>query len=467
MGDEVRATDRPVRHPEEALPLSYAQQGMWFLERLAGTTLYADPMTFRLVGALDTTALHDSIEELVRRHEALRTRFPVVDGQPVQHVTQDATVPLPLTDLTALAPTEREAEAARFLDTDLRQPFDLVHGPVIRAALIRLAPREHIIRITTHHLVSDAWSWWSVLFRELERLYTARLHGLPSPLPPVTTHYADFVRWQREWLEGPVYPGQLAYWRQTLAGVTPLPELSLARPTAGRAQEPPVTRWLTFPQPLYDRLREISRREHVTLYMLLLTAFKQVLRRYVPGDDILVATRGGFRSRAEFERAVGFFVNVLPLRTRVPQATDFRRLLHDVRRTMLGVYAHRDVPYERLMAELGLKRRGFRSVTNVCVSFQSTPEVPPALEGLDVTLINHPDPFSGYDIDLGFYEEDGALRALLTHRRAQYDDAAAARLLDGLHGALLAAAHELDGPRARSPFPEKRKFPEKQTKEDV
>ncbi|GGR27323.1 condensation domain-containing protein [Streptomyces netropsis] len=460
MGDEATAVDRPGRHRQEGLPLSYAQQGMWFLERLAGRTLYADPMTFRLVGELDTAALHGSIEELVRRHEALRTRFPVVDGGPVQYVSQDAAVPLPLTDLTALDPKEREAEAARFLDADLGEPFDLAHGPVIRAALIRLAPREHIVRITTHHLVSDAWSWWSVLFRELERLYTARVHGLPSPLPPVETHYAAFVRWQRDWLEGPVYPGQLAYWRKTLAGVAPLPELSLAEPTAGRSEDSPVTRWLTFPQPLYDRLREISRREHVTLYMLLLTAFKQVLRRYVPGDDILVATRGGFRSRVEFERAVGFFVNVLPLRTRVPETADFRELLHDVRRNLIGVYANRDVPYERLMAELGLKRRGFRSVTNVCVSFQSTPEVPPALEGLDVTLINHPDPFSGYDLDLGFYEEDGALRALLTHRRAQYDDAAAARLLDDLHQALLAASHALrpaavDGPRARPPFQEK------------
>ncbi|MBP2406567.1 condensation domain-containing protein [Streptomyces syringium] len=447
MGDEAGATDHPGGHRREGLPLSYAQQSMWFLERLAGTTLYAVPMTFRLAGELDQAALHRSIEELVRRHEALRTRFPVVDGQPVQRVDRDAAVPLPLTDLTALAPKEREAEAARFLDADLGQPFDLARGPVIRAALIRLAPREHIIRITTHHMVSDAWSWWSVLFRELERLYAAHVRGLPSPLPPVATHYADFVRWQRDWLEGPVYPRQLAYWRKALAGVTPLPELSLARPTAGRAQEPPVTRWLTFPQPLYDRLREISRREHVTLYMLLLTAFKQVLRRYVPGDDILVATRGGFRSRVEFERAVGFFVNVLPLRTRVPETTGFRPLLHDVRRTMIGVYAHRDVPYERLMAELGLKRPGFRSVTNVCVSFQSTPEVPPALEGLDVTPIDHHDPFSGYDIDLGFYEEDGALRALLTHRRAQYDDTAAARLLDDLHRALLAAAQELPSPQ--------------------
>ncbi|WP_217145837.1 condensation domain-containing protein [Streptomyces sp. AC627_RSS907] len=428
-------TGRAAPPDGAGLPLSYAQQGMWFLERRAGTTRFADPMTFRLVGALDATALRESIEELVRRHEAPRTTFPVVDGRPVQRVAPRVPVPLPLTDLTALPAAEREDAAARFLAEDLRRPFDLAGGPLIRAALLRLAPREHIVRITLHHLVSDAWSWWAVLLRELERLYAARLAGQPSPLPPAPSQYADFVRWQHDWLAGPAYPGHLTYWKRTLADVTPLPPLTLARPAPPGDERPSRTRWLTFPQPLYERLRATARRERVTLFMLLFAAFTRVLRRYVDTDDILVATRGGFRTRAEFEKAVGFFVNLLPVRTRVSEDEDFRELLHQVRRTLLGVYAHRDVPFERLTADLGLRRPGFRPTISVCVSFQTTPEVPPALEGLEVTPVDH-DPFSAYPLDLGFYEVEGTLRALLTHRPDQYDDTAAGRLLDDLRQVL-------------------------------
>ncbi|MFE5393975.1 condensation domain-containing protein [Streptomyces sp. NPDC056568] len=441
MRNRTGTSERAASRDSAGLPLSYAQQGMWFLERRAGTTRYADPMTFRLTGGLNVTALRESIEELVRRHEALRTCFPVVDGGPVQAVAPDLPVPLPLTDLTALPAAEREDSAARFLAEDLRRGFDLAHGPLVRAVLLRLGPREHIVRITLHHLVSDAWSWWAVLLRELERLYAARLAGQPSPLPPVPTQYADFARWQHAWLAGPAYPVHLAHWRQALADVTPLPTLSLARPAPSRDARPPRTRWLTFPQPLYDGLRATARRERVTVFMLLLAAFTRVLRRYVDTDDILVATRGGFRTRAEFEKAVGFFVNMLPVRTRVTEDGAFRDLLHQVRRNLLGVYAHRDVPFERLTADLGLWRPGFRPVISVCVSFQTTPEVPPALEGLDVTLVDH-DPFSPYPLDLGFYEDAGTLRALLTHHPDQYDDTAAGRLLDDLSQVLDAACRE-------------------------
>ncbi|MEU6994155.1 condensation domain-containing protein [Streptomyces sp. NPDC046465] len=420
-------------------PLSYAQQSVWFLERRAGRTRYADPMTFRLVGELDATALRAGIEELVGRHEALRTSFPVVDGLPVQRVAARAEVPLPLTDLTSLPGAEREEAATRFLAEELRRPFDLAHGPVVRAVLLRIAPREHIVRITLHHLVSDAWSWWAVLLRELEQLYSAHLHGRASPLPPVPAQYRDFVRRQRDWLAGPAYPKQLAYWKEALADASPLPPLTLASTAPQQTEPPPRTRWLDIPQPLYERLRAAARRERATLYMVLLAAFTRVLRRYVNTDDILVATRGGYRTRAEFEKAVGFFVNLLPVRTQVPAAGDFRDLLHQVRGNLIGVYTHRDVPFERLGPDLGLWRPGFGSAVSVCVSFQTTPEVPPALEGLDVTPINH-DPFSPYPLDLGFYEDGGTLRALLIHHPGQYDDTAAARLLDDLHHELDAAA---------------------------
>ncbi|MCY0944139.1 condensation domain-containing protein [Streptomyces antarcticus] len=425
--------------------LTHAQQGMWFLERFSGTS-FVDPMTFRLVGDLDADALRWSLRELVGRHEALRTRFPVTGGRPAQEVVpaDRAGLAVPLTDLSELPPAERESELERLLREDQDARFDLARGPVVRAALHRLGPREHVVRITTHHIVSDAVSWWSVLFRELERLYAARLAGRPSPLEPVTTQYAAFVRWQREWLESPAATRELAYWRRELEGVTPLPELALARPREDRpARRGPVaTRWLTFPQPLYDGLREFAARERATPYMVLLTAFTSLLHRHTGAHDILVGTRAGFRGRPEFEHTVGFLVNLLPLRTRVPENADFRSLLQAVRRSTLGAYVHRTVPFERLVADLGLQRRGSRPVVNVCVSFQSTPEVPPALDGLEATLINH-DPFSAFDLDLGFYEDDGSLRALLTHDPAQYDDEAAQSLLDDLQQVLTSALHPI------------------------
>ncbi|GAA0587279.1 condensation domain-containing protein [Streptomyces crystallinus] len=412
-------------------PLSHAQSGMWFLERRAGTTLYAEPLTFRLVGELDVPALHGAVEEVVRRHDALRTRFTVVDGLPRQHVVADATVPMARIDLAYLPPARGLRQAERLLRAELGRPFDLAVGPPARVTLIRLAPREHVFRLTLHHLVCDAWSWWMVVLRELEQLYTRRVLGTHAPLEPVRTHYADFVDWQARWLESPAHTRQLAHWRRALDGVAPLPELALARTTAPVPHTASATEWAAFPQPLYDRLRALGRREHVTLYMLLLTAFTRVLRRHVPGDDILVGTRGGFRSRPEFEKTVGLFVNMLPIRTRVAENTGFRELLPQVRDTLLATYLNRDLPFERLVAELGLRRAGLRPVVNVCVSFQTTPEVMPRLPGLDVTLLNH-DPYSPFDLDLGFYTEDGGLRALMIYNPGRYTRDAVRHLLDAL-----------------------------------
>ncbi|MEU5690031.1 condensation domain-containing protein [Streptomyces venezuelae] len=425
-------------------PLSYAQQGMWFLERRAGHARHTSAVTFRLVGDLDAGALRAAIEDVVNRHEALRTRFPVVAGLPVQRVSPRAEVPLPLTDLTALPDAEREQVAAQFLAEDLRRPFDLARGPVVRAALLGLGPREHIVRVSAHHLVTDAWSWWTVILRELEQLYTAHLHGRPSPLPPVPAQYGDFARRQREWLAGPVGARQLAYWKEVLADATGLPPLDLTSPSASpEAEQPARTQWMAVPQPLCERLRAAARREHVSLFMLLLAASQRMLRRHVDTDDILVGTRGGFRTSAEFEKAVGLFVNLLPVRTQVAADADFRDLLHRVRRNLIGAYTHRDMPFERVAQVLGLWRPGFRPVIGACVTFQTAPEVPPTLEGLDTALVNH-DPFSAHPLDLGFFEEAGALRVLLSHDPAQYGDKAAALLLDDLFDELDAGCRELE-----------------------
>ncbi|WP_031507112.1 condensation domain-containing protein [Streptomyces megasporus] len=423
-------------------PLTSPQQGMWFLERMSGTSVYVDPMTFRLTGALDVPALRRSIEELRRRHEALRSVFPVVDGRPVQRVTDESAVDVPVVDLSPLPAREREAELTRLLEEDARRRFDLARGPVMRAMLLRLGPEEHVLRMTVHHIVSDAWSWWNVLLRELETLYTAELEGGGNPLGPPPAQFSDFVRWQHRWCEGPGYRRQLAYWKERLAGLRPLPELDLAGTAEPAVGGSTTTQWATVPRPVYTALRELAGRERATLFMVLLAAFKAVLHRHSGTADIAVGTRTAVRSRPEYHDAVGFFVNLLVIRTDLAGVETFRDLVRAVRGSALGAYAHREIPFEKLVEELRPPRRGgFHTLVNVLFSFQSTPEVPPGLPGLEARIVNH-DPQTLYDLDLVFYEEDGDLRALLSHGRARFGEQALAGLLAELGEVLATVADD-------------------------
>ncbi|MFD6935381.1 condensation domain-containing protein [Streptomyces goshikiensis] len=424
-------------------PLTPGQLGMWFLERMSGSPVYVDPMTFRLTGTLDVEAMTRALTRLRGRHEALRSIFPVVDGAPAQEVGADTALDVPVTDLSHLPRAERESELAALLESDARRRFDLAKGPAMRALVVHLSPAEHVLRITLHHIVSDAWSWWNVLLPELASLYTAELEGGPAGLEPPTAQFSDFVNWQRAWSEGPSAKRQLDYWKQQLAGLEPLPALAAVpspRPSgAGRAVG---TRWTTVPRPVHHALQELGRRERVTPFMLLLAAFTVVLHRGSGASDIAVGTRAALRGRPEFESAVGFFVNLLVIRTDMARAVTFRDLLGLVRRSSLGAYAHRELPFERVVEELRPRRRsGFQSLVNVLFSHQSTPEVPPAFPGLTAALINH-DPHTLYDLDLVFYEEDGDLRALLSHDLTRHTEQQAAALLTEITDVLTAVAQD-------------------------
>ncbi|MBW1600742.1 hypothetical protein JJV70_01175 [Streptomyces sp. JJ66] len=430
-------------------PLTPGQLGMWFLERMSGSSVYTDPMTFRLTGPLDIPALQRALELLRSRHAALRTTFPLVDGSPVQQVLDDSGVELPVMDLSGLPAAEREAQLASLLAADQTTPFDLAQGPVVRAFVVALGREEHALRLTMHHLVSDAYSWWNVLLPELAVLYGAEREGVPADLDEPAAQFPDFVRWQREWSESPGHQRQLEYWSERLAGLKPVP---LPRPRSasagarahsdGRAGETVATRWSTVPRAVHDRMRDVYRGERVTPFMLLLAAFVVVLHRRSGATDIAVGTRTAVRSRPEFASAVGFLVNLLVIRTEVDPGAAFRDLLGDVRRAALGAYAHRDLPFERVVEQLGPRRGGgFRSPVNVLFSHQSTPEVPPAFPGLTARLLNH-DPGTLYDIDLVFYEEDGDLRALLSHRRSRFSDEDATSLLAELNAVVAAAAED-------------------------
>jgi hypothetical protein len=419
---------------------------MWFLERMSRGAVYVDPMTFRLTGRLDVGALCRGVAQLCHRHAALRTTFPLLGGRPVQRVSEQVTVPVRQVDLSAHDEADRERELTALLEADTRDRFDLAEGPLVRVLLVRLGPEEHVLRMTAHHLVSDAWSWWAVLLRELETLYAAALDGRDAGLAPSPGQFPDFVHWHRDWCAGPGYDRQLTYWKSTLASLQPLPELDLARsgqPAAGRRTG---TVWATVPRPVAAALDDVRTYARVTPFMLLLAAFQVVLGRHTGTDDIAVGTRAAVRSRPEFEDAVGFFVNLLVLRTDLGRATTFRKLLHAVRATALGAYAHREIPFEKLVEEIRPARRGrFHSLVNVLFSFQSIPEVPPRLPGLDARLINH-DPQTLYDLDLVFFEEDGELRALLTYDGHRYTAQAATGLLGEVCDVLAAVAADPDVP---------------------
>ena len=330
-------------------PTSFAQQRLWFVHQWEpGTPLYNIPCSFRLTGRLDVAALEQSFNELVRRHESLRTSFSDVDGQPVQVITPSLTVTLLVVDLSSIPGAEHESEALRLATEEARRPFDLTQVPLLRASVLQMAEQEHVLLLTLHHIVSDGWSM-GVLFRELSALYNAFSTGKPSPLAELPLQYPDFAVWQRQWLQGEVLEGQLSYWKKQLAKAPAVLDLPTDRP------RPPVQTYrgarqsLVLSQALTSRLKAISRQESVSLFMTLLAAFQTLLYRYTQCDDILVGSPIAGRNRTDIEGLIGFFVNTLVLRTDLSGDPSFRELLGRVRKLALDAYAHQDLPFEKLI----------------------------------------------------------------------------------------------------------------------
>ncbi|HEX7238935.1 MAG TPA: amino acid adenylation domain-containing protein, partial [Longimicrobiaceae bacterium] len=346
-----------VRVPREGpLPPSFAQRRLWFIDRLEpGSTAYNVPLPLRLRGALDARTLERAIGEVVRRHEALRTVFDEVDGEPVQTVRPAGALPLPVCDLSGLPAAAREAESGRLVRDDARRPFDLRRGPLLRAGLLRLAVDDHVLALAVHHVVADGWSM-GVLFGELSALYGAHLAGEPSPLPELPVQYADFAVWQRAWLAGEALERELAWWRERLAGAPPVLGVPTDRPRRAAPDARGATVFRVLPGDTAERLRALARGEGATLFMVLLAAVDVLLARWSGEDDIVVGTPIANRNRRETEGLIGFFVNTLALRTDVSGGPRFRDLLERVRETTLGAYSHQDVPFEKLVEELGVER---------------------------------------------------------------------------------------------------------------
>ncbi|MCP4655201.1 MAG: AMP-binding protein, partial [bacterium] len=313
-------------------PLSFAQQRLWFLDQFEpDSTVYNVPHTFRLGGASSPAVLERVVNEVVRRHEVLRTTFAATAGRPHQLIAAELRLPLPVVDLGGLPERDREAEARRLATDEARLPFDLGRGPMVRVALLRLAVEDHLVLMTLHHIVSDLWSF-GVLLSEVAVLYGAFSLGEESPLPELPLQYADFAHWQRLWLTGAVLEAELGYWRKQLAGAPQHLELPTDRPRPamqtfhGRLAAVPLS------EELAGGLGALTRRHGATRFMTLLAAFKALLRRWTGQTDVVVGTPIAGRTRKEIEGLIGFFVNTLVLRTDLAGSPAFRELLARVRR---------------------------------------------------------------------------------------------------------------------------------------
>ncbi|RYZ36054.1 MAG: amino acid adenylation domain-containing protein, partial [Myxococcaceae bacterium] len=386
----------------DVLPLSFAQQRLWFIEQLGTSgTAYSIPVSLKLEGTLDTTVLQHAFDELVRRHEALRTTFRPHEGAPSQVIHPPFPMPLRHVDLTSIGSlVERQAEALRIANDEARIPFNLEEGPLVRVLLLKLGPTEHGLVLTQHHIISDGWST-SVLVREMGALYAAFSKDLPSPLPELAVQYADHSLWQRGWLQGAVLEKQLGYWREQLEGAAPYLDLPTDHPRPARQSFQGADQTVSLPLALSEAVEALAKRESATPYMVLLSAFKLLLHRYSGQEDVLIGSPIAGRRHAEAEALIGYFANTVVVRTQVKDTLSFRELLAQVRTTTLGAYEHQDLPFEKLVEVLNperdLSRTPFFQVT---FTLQNAPMPELVLPELTLRPMDSELRFSLFDLQL-------------------------------------------------------------------
>jgi amino acid adenylation domain-containing protein len=451
-GGRVRLPPLVPTERGESTPLSFAQQRYWSVDRDgAAGGAYNMPFVFELRGALDAAALERALNALVARHEALRTTFHLRGAEPVQAVAAERFIPLEVDDLAPLPGPERAAEAGRLEREHARAPFDLAAGPPVRWRLLRLAPDHHVLLLNLHHVVCDGWSL-GVLNHELAELYAAGVQGRPHALPPLPIQYPDFARWQRERLDGPPLEQELAWWRARLEGVA-----TLALPTD--RPRPPVRRFrgatlpLAFPAALARRVEALARAEGATPFMALLAAYAVLLARWSGTDDVVVGSPAAGRVPEETEGLIGVFVNALALRADLSGDPSFREALRRVRETTVDAYAHQEVPFERLVQELGAERSpGAPPVFQVMFSYQTeVGTLPPEFPGLE-TRVRESDTATA-KVDLLFAAgmgEDG-IAGVLQYATDLFDRATIERLAERFAALLEAAADDPDRPVSRLP----------------
>jgi amino acid adenylation domain-containing protein len=429
------AADTIPRRPlTDASPLSFAQQRLWFLQHLTpASPAYNLRTAVRLVGQLDVAALERSLNVVVQRHAVLRTTFHAADGQPIQRIAPSLHMPLPMIPLDHVPPIERDAQLQRLALQETEQPFDLARGPLLRVRLLRLDADTHVLLLTIHHVISDAWSQ-GIQLRELMALYAADLTGGPSPLPELPIQYADYAAWQRECFQSEMRAAHLRYWQEQLGHTPHVLDLPFDRPRPAVATYRGVWNYFTLPAILLDQIKALSQQAGVTLFMTLLAAFDVLLYRYTGQTDIVVGTPVAGRNRSEVEGLIGVFVNMLALRTRLDGDPPFAELLQRVRSMALAAYAHQDVPFEKLIEELQLARDLSRNpLFQVMLVLQNVPL--PALKGpgLNVLPMEVTSTTSTLDLTLYMRELEQALQVRVEYNTDLFDDTTIRRMISHLH----------------------------------
>jgi amino acid adenylation domain-containing protein len=446
-GAELRALPRSPDGPTE-FPLSFAQQRLWVLDRMdPGTTAYNLPFVQRVRGALDVPALERALDAVRRRHEALRTTFAEREGRAVQVVHPWRPIPLPVQDVSHLSAEERDAFFLTQGELEAKGPFDLERGPLFRARIIRMGPEEHGLVIGMHHIISDGWSG-GVMMREMNQAYAAFHRGEPDPLGTLELQYADYAVWQRAHLDGPAGQKQLEFWREALRGAPPALELATDHPRPAVPSHRGERLLLDLPPSLGARLRSLALAEGATLFAVLIAAFRAVLARHAGQDDVVIGTAVAGRTRIELEPLTGFFINTLPLRTRLSGDPTFRELVRREKETLLDALSHQELPFERMVEELRLPRDLTRNpVFQVHFALQNMGREELTLPGLTLGEDDERLPeVAKFDLAMEAREYGDELYCDLDRATELFDRATAQRILAHFRALLEQAAEDPDRP---------------------
>ena len=415
------------------LPLSFAQERLWLLEQLhPGNPVHNLRAVYRLKGPLNVAALEQSIQEIVRRHEILRTTFSVVNGQPVQVISPDATIKLPVIDLGHLSVEEREAEVRRQAAQEAQQSFDLAQGPLLSVKLLRLGEAEYVLIRTIHHIINDVWSD-TVLLREVAKLYEAFCAGQPSPLPELSIQYADFARSQREWLQGDVLKSQLDYWKQQLGGNISLLDLPVKKSAPSLPSYRGAARVLVLSENLTKEIKALSHKEGVSLFVALLAAFKTLLYQYSGQTDIILASPVVGRQQMETKKLLGYFTNILLLRTDLGKNPSFRELIGRVSQVTLAATERQYLPFQQLVESVGVSSA---TLSRVMFTLQNVPSQPEKLAEVGVSLVEMDEGIANFDLSLSVKEKGDRLVGVMRYKTDLFEESLIEQMLDNFQNLL-------------------------------
>ena len=413
---------RPIQRGGD-LPLSFTQQRLWFIEQMhPGLPVYnMRAICFRLRGALDEAALRGATDDLVARHEALRTRFVAVDGKPMQRIEAETGAEFLSFDVSGHAPMERERDAVARVTEEMNRPFDLERGPLFRAVLVRLAADDHIVALPMHHIISDGWSM-GVISRDLETLYAARLDGQASGLAPLPIQYVDYAAWQRDWMQGENLDRQLQYWRDRLGEEPPMLQLPTDRQRPATMSYRGERHFFDLSGELTDRFKAMTQESGATLFMTSLAAFFVLLQRYTRQDDLVLGTPIANRNVPGVEGIVGFFANTLVLRASLDSDPSFRDLVERVREVALGAFENQDLPFEKLVEELQPRRElSHHPLFQVMFTLQHVSMRPPQLPGTTSTPVATDKSTSHFDLSLFLWEHEEQLHGVFEYNTDLFD----------------------------------------------